>query len=107
MIRVKTFRFVGSKNKYVKSTQEHEMIKDTESNIDMVINDFITDDGYKLVSVSITPIDCQSHNNCGYNKVDLLSVVIVSAIVYLIREDVLSPGTKIKHFSGWTSISVI
>ena len=76
MYRVKTFRFVGSKNKYIKGTQEHEMIKDTESNIDMVINDFITDDGYKLVSVSITPIDCQSHNNCGYNKVDLLYTIL-------------------------------
>ena len=47
MIRVQTLRFIGSKNKYNKSTQNHEIIKDEESNIDMAINDFIKNNGYQ------------------------------------------------------------
>ena len=81
MIRVQTLRFIGSKNKYIKSTQNHEIIKDEESNIDMAINDFIKNNGYKLVSVSITPIVCQTHNNCGYHGVDLLYTILYDDLI--------------------------
>lgn len=76
MTQLKTFKFIGSKNKYLGNSKGNQKITTSEPNIDLTINDFITDNGYKLISVSVTPIVCQTHNNCGYHGVDLLYTIL-------------------------------
>ena len=81
MIQIKTFKFIGSKNKYLGNSKGNQKVTTNESNIDLTINDFITDNGYKLISISITPIICHEHNNCGYNEVDLLYTILYDNLI--------------------------
>ena len=81
MIQVKTFKFIGSKNNYLGNSKGNKKIATHESNIDLAINDFITDNGYKLISVSVNAITCHEHNNCGYNEVDLLYTILYDNLI--------------------------
>lgn len=76
MLKIKTFRFIGSKNSYTRSGNTNEKVYDKENKIDHEINQFLKDNGYDLVDIKITTIETNYHNNCGYNGVDLLYTVI-------------------------------
>ena len=76
MIQIKTFRFIGSKTKYLGSGLSHENIKDDEKVIDKTINDFIKKNVKRLEDIKITTVDCNYHNNGGYNTVDLIYTII-------------------------------
>ena len=75
-MKIKTFRFKGSKTFYNQSIREHANMKDSENDIDYVINDFIKDNVNELIDIKITTIDCMHHNNGGYNNVDLIYTII-------------------------------
>ena len=75
-MKIKTFRFIGCKNNYIREKSTSEKVYDKENKIDYEINQFLKDNGYELVDIKITTIETNYHNNCGYNGVDLLYTII-------------------------------
>ena len=76
MIQIKTFKFIGSKTKYLGNGNGHENIKDDTETIDKTINDFIKKNVKCLEDIKITTVDCNYHNNGGYNSIDLIYTII-------------------------------
>lgn len=76
MIKIKTFRFTGSKTKYLGSSKGHQNLKDSTNIIDETINFFICNEVAELIDIKITTVDCNYHNNGGYNDIDLIYTII-------------------------------
>lgn len=76
MTRIKTFRFKGSRTKYIGNGIGHENLKDSADIIDETINNFIYDEVAELIDIKITTVDCNYHNNGGYNDIDLIYTII-------------------------------
>jgi hypothetical protein len=75
-MKIKTFRFIGSSNVYNRNDKTNSKKYTKESDIDLVINDFLRDGGHTLVDIKIITVESNHHNNCGYNLVDLIYTVI-------------------------------
>ena len=74
MLKIQTFRFMGSGNEYFEGKFINR--KDDTIEIDDIINDFIAHDVKELIDIKITTVDCRYHNNGGYNNVDLIYTII-------------------------------
>ncbi len=74
MLKVKTFRFVGSECEYTNG--KFKCLKDSTENIDIVINNFISKYVEELIDIKITTVENRYHNNGGYNNVDLIYTII-------------------------------
>ena len=74
--KIKTFRFVGSKNEYIKGKGDNNKLYTSESIIDHSINQWLADNNAILIDIKINTIETNYHNNCGYNQVDLLYTII-------------------------------
>ena len=75
-IKIKTFRFNGSRNKYKQNDKSNECYYHSTEKIDNDINTWIKDNNVFLVDIKITTIELNYHNNCGYNQVDLLYTIM-------------------------------
>ena len=76
MLQIKTFRFKGSKTSYNINTRKHTNINDDTNVIDEYVNNFIIDNGYRLVDLKVSTVDCAYHNNGGFNEIDLIYTLI-------------------------------
>lgn len=74
MLKVKTFRFVGSECEYANG--KFKCLKDDVKDIDTVINNFLSKHVKELVDIKIVAVENRYHNNGGYNNVDLIYTII-------------------------------
>ena len=74
MLKVKTFKFIGSECEYTDG--KFKCLKTNEKDIDTIINNFISKYVEELVDIKITTVESRYHNNGGYNNVDLIYTII-------------------------------
>lgn len=74
-MKVKIFRFNVCHNIYDNIGKKHSMQSMSTDEIEKTINNFIDKKQCVVKSIQSEIVPCHYHNNCGYNKIDIIYTI--------------------------------